>query len=169
SAASRAERLFENLAIVLLLKFCVDKSGDRQSLNLFMKGELSAGKLLQTLLAKHLPKCSQTLLAFSLPDKSIREAMLELGHVDLAIAPAHVLGEAFQALIGPRLRGDKGQFFTPRSLVRAMVRILSPKSSESVLDPACGTGGFLGEAHIFQNEALTNGEELTGRLVGIEK
>jgi len=171
SAASRAERLFENLAIVLLLKFCVDKSGDRRTLNLFLKGELSAGKLLQTLLATHLPKCSHTPLAFSLPDKSIREAMLELDHVDLAVAPAHVLGEAFQALIGPRLRGDKGQFFTPRSLVRAMVRILSPKSSESVLDPACGTGGFLGETHIFQSEAsaAANGEKLTGRLIGIEK
>src|SRR5579859_5753936 len=83
SAASRAERLFENLAIVLLLKFCVDKSGDRRSLNLFLKGELSAGKLLQMLLTTHLPKCSHTSLAFSLPDKSIREAMLELGHVDL--------------------------------------------------------------------------------------
>ncbi len=169
SAASRAERLFENLAIILLLKFCVDKSGDRRTLSLFLNGESSAGKLLQTLLATYLPKCSHTPLAFSLPDKSIREAMLELAHVDLALAPAHVLGEAFQALIGPRLRGDKGQFFTPRSLVRAMVRILSPKSSESVLDPACGTGGFLGEAHIYQSEALTNGDKLTGRLVGIEK
>ena len=169
SAASRAERLFENLAIILLLKFCADKSGDRRTLSLFLKGELSAGKLLKTLLATHLPKCSHTPLAFSLPDKSIREAMLELDHVDLALAPAHVLGEAFQALIGPRLRGDKGQFFTPRSLVRAMVRILSPKPSESVLDPACGTGGFLGETHIFQSEGLTNGDKVTGRLVGIEK
>jgi type I restriction enzyme M protein len=169
SAASRAERLFENLAIILLLKFCVDKSGDRRTLSLFLKGELSAGKLLQTLLATHLPMCSHTPLAFSLPDKSIREAMLELDHVDLALAPAHVLGEAFQALIGPRLRGDKGQFFTPRSLVRAMVRILSPKPSESVLDPACGTGGFLGETHIFQTEGLMNGDKVTGRLVGIEK
>lgn len=169
SAASRAERLFENLAVVLLLKFCVDKSGDRRAFDLFLKGELSAAKLLQTLLTEHLPKCSNTLLAFSLPDKSIREAIIELGHVNLAAAPAHVLGEAFQALIGPRLRGDKGQFFTPRSLVRAMVRILSPKPSESVLDPACGTGGFLGETHIFQTESLTDIERLTGRLVGIEK
>jgi type I restriction enzyme M protein len=169
SAASRAERLFENLAIILLLKFCVDRFGDRRALNAFLKGDCSAEKLLQTLLATHLPACSHMPLAFTLPDKSIREAILELGHVNLAAAPAHVLGEAFQALIGPRLRGDKGQFFTPRSLVRAMVRILSPKPSESVLDPACGTGGFLSETSIFQSETSVDGEELTGRLVGIEK
>src|SRR6266568_2941692 len=169
SAASRAERLFENLAIILLLKFCVDKSGDQQSLNFFLKGDWSGEKLLRTLLEAHLPKCPHTPLAFTLPDKSIRDAILELGHVDLASAPAHVLGEAFQALIGPRLRGDKGQFFTPRSLVRAMARILSPKPTDSVLDPACGTGGFLGETHIYQSQALQNGGRLSGKLVGIEK
>ena len=169
SAASRAERLFENLAIVLLLKVCVDKSGDRQTLDQFLKGQCSAEKMLKTLLAAHFPKRSHAPLAFTLPDKSIREAILELGHVNLASAPAHVLGEAFQALIGPRLRGDKGQFFTPRSLVRAMVRILAPQPTESVLDPACGTGGFLGETHIFQSAALDAGQMVTGRLVGIEK
>jgi type I restriction-modification system DNA methylase subunit len=55
--------------------------------------------------------------------------MAELDHLDLSIAPAHILGEAFQALIGPRLRGDKGQFFTPKSLVRAMVRIVAPPAT----------------------------------------
>ena len=67
--------------------------------------------------------------------------------------------------MGPRLRGDKGQFFTPRSLVRAMVEIVAPKPDESVLDPACGTGGFLVEAHTFQSKL----GKPKKRLIGVDK
>jgi type I restriction enzyme M protein len=42
--------------------------------------------------------------------------------------------------------GDAGEFYTPRPVVRFMVEILDPKIGETVLDPACGTGGFLVEA-----------------------
>jgi type I restriction enzyme M protein len=42
--------------------------------------------------------------------------------------------------------GDAGEFYTPRPVVRFMVEMLDPKIGESVLDPACGTGGFLVEA-----------------------
>ena len=41
---------------------------------------------------------------------------------------------------------DGGQFYTPRELIRAMVRALDPKIGETVCDPCCGTGGFLAEA-----------------------
>jgi type I restriction enzyme M protein len=42
--------------------------------------------------------------------------------------------------------GDSGEFYTPRSIVRFMVDVINPKLGEKVLDPACGTGGFLVEA-----------------------
>lgn len=42
--------------------------------------------------------------------------------------------------------GDAGEFYTPRPVVRFMVQMLDPKIGETVLDPACGTGGFLVEA-----------------------
>ncbi|MBU2574339.1 MAG: type I restriction-modification system subunit M [Elusimicrobia bacterium] len=41
---------------------------------------------------------------------------------------------------------DGGQFFTPREIIRAMVRVINPKIGESVYDPGCGTGGFLAQA-----------------------
>jgi len=41
---------------------------------------------------------------------------------------------------------DAGQFFTPREVIRAMVRTISPKLGETVYDPSCGTGGFLAQA-----------------------
>ena len=45
--------------------------------------------------------------------------------------------------IGPALRGAEGQFFTPRNVVRMMISILDPAPDEMILDPACGSGGFL--------------------------
>jgi type I restriction enzyme M protein len=42
---------------------------------------------------------------------------------------------------------DGGQFFTPREVIRAMVRTLDPKLGETVYDPCCGTGGFLAQAY----------------------
>jgi len=53
------------------------------------------------------------------------------------------VGDAFEVFIGPTLRGEKGQFFTPRNVVRLCVEILDPKPDEKVIDPACGSGGFL--------------------------
>ena len=44
---------------------------------------------------------------------------------------------------------DGGQFFTPREIVRAMVRAIAPKNGETVYDPSCGTGGFLAESYAF--------------------
>ena len=56
-------------------------------------------------------------------------------------APSHIIGDAFQAIIGSRIRGDKGQFFTPKELVECMVRIMKITSNSVIIDPACGTGG----------------------------
>jgi type I restriction enzyme M protein len=48
---------------------------------------------------------------------------------------------------------DGGQFFTPREIIRAMVKIIAPKPGESVYDPCCGTGGFLVQAYLYMLEA----------------
>ncbi len=42
---------------------------------------------------------------------------------------------------------DGGQFFTPREIIRAMVKVIDPKIGETVYDPGCGTGGFLAQAY----------------------
>jgi len=48
---------------------------------------------------------------------------------------------------------DGGQFFTPREVIRAMVRVVDPKPGETVYDPCCGTGGFLVQAYAYMEEA----------------
>ena len=54
-----------------------------------------------------------------------------------------VIDAAFEYLINPEQKGDKGQYFTPRAVVDMCVQMLNPKPDENVLDPACGPAGFL--------------------------
>jgi type I restriction enzyme M protein len=67
----------------------------------------------------------------------------ELQNYSITEASRDAVGEAFEVFIGPALRGTEGQFFTPRNVVRMMVDVLAPQPGELILDPACGSGGFL--------------------------
>lgn len=60
----------------------------------------------------------------------------------------HTLGTLYESMLREMrdAAGDSGEFYTPRPLVRLMVAVTDPKLGEIVLDPACGTGGFLVEA-----------------------
>ncbi|MFF0589419.1 restriction endonuclease subunit M [Streptomyces sp. NPDC003781] len=68
------------------------------------------------------------------------------------------LGTAYQELVGENLRGDRGQYFTPNVATRFMVELLDPQLDETVLDPCCGTGGFLRETllHVLHREWMPN-------------
>ena len=52
-------------------------------------------------------------------------------------------GVAFEEFMGGFFKGDFGQFFTPRELIAFCVEVLDPQRDQLVLDPACGSGGFL--------------------------
>jgi type I restriction enzyme M protein len=54
-----------------------------------------------------------------------------------------VKGRAYEEIVGSNLRGDRGEFFTPRNICRMAVAMLDPTEKLLILDPACGTGGFL--------------------------
>ena len=54
-----------------------------------------------------------------------------------------VKGRAYEEIVGSNLRGDRGEFFTPRNICHMAVNMLAPGEKQLVLDPACGTGGFL--------------------------
>ena len=54
-----------------------------------------------------------------------------------------VKGKAYEELVGANLRGDRGEFFTPRNVQRMAIRMLDLQENERILDQSCGTGGFL--------------------------
>ncbi len=92
----------------------------------------------------------------------------------------HTLGNLYESMLKEMrdAAGDSGEFYTPRPVVRFMVQAVNPRLGETVLDPACGTGGFLVEAyrHIeqqcatvadrvqLQRHSLFGGEEERGIL-----
>lgn len=67
----------------------------------------------------------------------------QLQGYSLLHSPVDVKGVAYEEIVGSNLRGDRGEFFTPRNACRMAVTMLNPQPEEKLLDPACGTGGFL--------------------------
>ncbi|MBL8822275.1 MAG: SAM-dependent DNA methyltransferase [Planctomycetia bacterium] len=63
----------------------------------------------------------------------------------------HTLGHLYESMLKEMrdAAGDSGEFYTPRAVVRFMIEVTAPKLSETILDPACGTGGFLVEAYQY--------------------
>src|SRR5205085_4475398 len=60
----------------------------------------------------------------------------------------HILGNLYESMLKEMrdAAGDSGEFYTPRPVIRFMVDVIDPQLGETILDPACGTGGFLVEA-----------------------
>jgi type I restriction enzyme M protein len=56
---------------------------------------------------------------------------------------ADIKGAAFQSFVYAHMRGSRGEFFTPTPIIELAVSILDPKPNEKIIDPACGSGGFL--------------------------
>lgn len=54
-----------------------------------------------------------------------------------------IIDRAFEHLIAEVAKGQKGQYFTPRNVIKMCVKILNPGKDEFIIDPACGSGGFL--------------------------
>ncbi|MFE7869482.1 N-6 DNA methylase [Micromonospora humida] len=67
----------------------------------------------------------------------------QLQGYSLLASPVDVKGVAYEEIVGSNLRGDRGEFFTPRNACRMAVTMIDPRPDERLLDPSCGTGGFL--------------------------
>ena len=82
--------------------------------------------------------------------------------------------QAYEEIVGANLRGDRGEFFTPRNIMKLVVEMVNPRKDEKVLDSSCGTGGFLVQAmtHVIDQleaEVLEDMEQMraTSRAQGI--
>ena len=85
---------------------------------------------------------------------------------------ADILGQAYEYLIkkfADLTNKKAGEFYTPRSVVSLMVRMLAPQVGETIYDPACGTGGMLLEALHHVKEHGGDENLMLGKLYGQEK
>ncbi|MFX0106152.1 MAG: N-6 DNA methylase [Candidatus Hodarchaeota archaeon] len=78
-----------------------------------------------------------------LDGKSLKYIVGQLQDYCLIEAERDAIRKAFEVFIGPALRGGEGQFFTPRNVIQMCVEIIDPESGDLIIDPACGSGGFL--------------------------
>jgi len=82
-------------------------------------------------------------LEIDLKPSVVAYVVTELQGYSLLASPVDVKGVAYEEIVGSNLRGDRGEFFTPRNACRMAVKMLDPRPGERMLDPSCGTGGFL--------------------------
>lgn len=79
----------------------------------------------------------------------------QLQNYDLSHSSRDIKGLAFQKFVYAHQRGDRGEFFTPDPIIELAVKIIKPNLNETVLDPACGTGGFLVSAMKYVENDLS--------------
>ena len=74
-----------------------------------------------------------------------RQVINQINKIDFnSSEERHLFNDIYENLLKElQSAGDSGEYYTPRAVTQFMVDILDPKIGESVLDPACGTGGFL--------------------------
>mgnify|MGYP000919566608 FL=1 len=79
---------------------------------------------------------------------NIRKVVNRLNEVDFNKASErHLFGEIYETILQElQSAGDYGEFYTPRAITNFIVDIINPKLGEKILDPACGTGGYLTSA-----------------------
>ncbi|WP_297346250.1 N-6 DNA methylase [uncultured Mobiluncus sp.] len=78
-----------------------------------------------------------------LKPRSLAYIVSELQRYSLLNTNIDIKGKAYEEIVGANLRGDRGEFFTPRNVMKMTVDMINPKVGERVLDSSCGTGGFL--------------------------
>jgi len=76
---------------------------------------------------------------------NIRKVLNKLNEIDFNIAKdRHAFGELYETILkGLQSAGKSGEFYTPRAITTFLTDMLNPQIGEKILDPACGTGGFL--------------------------
>lgn len=90
----------------------------------------------------------------------LKEIMDKLDPLMLTDVDSDVKGDAFEYFLkaSTSTKNDLGEYFTPRHIVKTMVRLVNPQIGEKIYDPFCGTGGFLIESfrYIYNNMARTS-------------
>jgi type I restriction enzyme M protein len=92
---------------------------------------------------------------------NIRKVLNKLNELDFNIAKErHEFGDMYESILKDlQSAGKSGEFYTPRAITQFIAQMVNPKIGETILDPACGTGGFLTAAIELLNNQAKNIED----------
>jgi type I restriction enzyme M protein len=118
-------------------------SAERASDSGRQKTRRRIAKLFEEKVVKKYPELFKATETVELKPETVAYIVAQLQGYSLLKSSVDVKGVAYEEIVGSNLRGDRGEFFTPRNACRMAVEMLDPDPGELVLDPACGTAGFL--------------------------
>ncbi|MEU9111198.1 N-6 DNA methylase [Streptomyces sp. NPDC048483] len=96
--------------------------------------------------------------ALELDDHTIQEAVYELSSLNLNSVGPEAISSAFQVFRRANLKAGEGQYFTPQRVIAAAVKMMDIRLEDRIIDPACGTGGFLTEAFLSLVDRIPAGD-----------
>lgn len=184
SNVTRREEQLDQLCNMFLLKLESDKQGKANpSETVFFRPMESAARtaeLIRERYSRFVDLYPETFITdqdkrLRLGDETIAscvEALSGLRLIDLGVSTVSV---AFQVLRSEALKQGEGQYFTPNQVIQAGIRLMQVKFEDIIIDPACGTGGFLVEAILDmkrQNPSMPDAELsrwAQTHIYGIEK
>lgn len=150
---TRDEELARQIINILLCKLYDEKFTKPDDIVTFRAGVNESPKdikkRIQQRFAEAISRFSDVLSegdAITLDDNSLAYVVGELQYFSLLNTERDVIGDAFEVFIHRALKGGNGQYFTPKNVVKTAIRIIDPDKDDTVIDPACGSGGFLIEA-----------------------
>ena len=132
-------------------------SKERNGLNGRLKAKKRLNNLFDEVKAEY-PAIFRKNEAIELNTEVLAYIVNQLQMYSLLESDIDVKGRAYEEIVGSNLRGDRGEFFTPRNICKMTVAMLDPGERQVILDPACGTGGFLITAMNYVIEKIRTAE-----------
>lgn len=132
-------------------------SKEREGLNGRLKAKKRLDRLFQNVKSEY-PTIFRENEVIELNPEVLAYIVSQLQIYSLLESDIDVKGRAYEEIVGSNLRGDRGEFFTPRNICQMTVAMLDPSERQVILDPACGTGGFLITAMNYVIEKIRSAE-----------
>ena len=112
----------------------------------YLDGQITVKKRIDKIfevVKKRHPQIFDTNDEIKLGSRTLTFLVAELQKYTLLNTNIDIKGKAYEEIVGSNLRGDRGEFFTPRNVMKMAVEMINPQDDEKVLDSSCGTGGFI--------------------------
>jgi len=144
----KPDAAFSEMCKLIFVKIADEKDTDQGEPYTFQittgEDDLTLGKRIRRLYESHRERDAEVFNEeIKVTDSKIATVVAHLESLSLSETDLDTKGVAFETFQRNYFTGDAGQYFTPRELVEFCVQMTTPTAKDHVLDPCCGTGGFL--------------------------